>query len=292
MARKYISVLSLLLAVAMVASASNVPLLLWSSSSSFAGQRQYHSESLTGKDIRTVFDSLVSGSSSNGLFNLESKPELIVVFVQPKASSAQIARLAAYEPLKATFASAAASVAATHVNVEHGEIVAALDAAAASVAGRVVRASASALPDLAELSQNGVTDLVIITVDASASAAAKTVADISKALKSFDFVAVFTAEESAEVQQTWAEPIKPVWSKRYTLANDSAPVGAPINVSAPVANEDNQPGFGDYFPPWFWEGFVFGFLFVWIAICGTCQLMDMQAPDRYLADDGKKKKME
>jgi hypothetical protein len=146
---------------------------------------------------------------------------------------------------------------------------------------------------LAELSQNGVTDLVIITLDASASAAAKTVADISQALKSFDFVAVFTAEESAEVQQTWAEPIKPVWSKRYSLANETAPVdAAPINVTAPVASNDNQPTFGDYFPAWFWEGFLFGALFLWIAICGTCQLMDMQTPDRYLADDGKKKKME
>lgn len=287
-----------------------------------------------------------------GIFTATSKPELVVVFLQPKvrplfrafvfsvlthpiylfcnfciiccgnctnfehsqASSAQLARLAAYEPLKvcfynslvcliswcllplsapkAAFSNAAASVAATNVDVQAGEVFSAIDAAAAIVNGRVFRGTAASIPDLVELSSNGVTDLVIVSVDAVADVAARVVADVSAAATQAageEFVAVFTSEASAEVQTNWAEPIKPVWSKRYVLANDSAPVAAPVNVSAPAASEDNSATFGDYFPAWFWEGFIFGILFVWIALCGTCVIMDMQTPDRFLAQDNKKK---
>jgi hypothetical protein len=136
----------------------------------------------------------------------------------------------------------------------------------------------------------GERDLVIVQLTNSAHEDNDVVAEISAAIKTAtngNYIAVLTAESAADpgvqfsFKNTETElPRRPEWMERYaldaTLESNSTTNGTTID------------SLEAHFPYWFWEGFVFGIIFIWIAVCGTCTLMNVQTPDRFLGEVAKK----
>eukprot|EP01121_Diplochlamys_sp_Union-15-3_P011084 TRINITY_DN317_c0_g1_i3.p1 TRINITY_DN317_c0_g1~~TRINITY_DN317_c0_g1_i3.p1 ORF type:complete len:313 (-),score=60.21 TRINITY_DN317_c0_g1_i3:50-988(-) len=134
----------------------------------------------------------------------------------------------------------------------------------------------------ADILTNGVTDLLVVHLDAKKSEnkfsdddkLIKSVVDIVSTATNDNYVAVFTSERSLEPNVDWFPQSLKVQKKRsFTQYNE----------------EPHRNWFESHFPGWFWQAFFTAIALFIIGGCGFTAMASLQSPDKW--ESTRKKKL-
>jgi len=300
-----VCILALCTVCAVAKLASDVPLFLWSGEKYVNANNLGLSSALTTADIEALFDSVTSGNAVTTPFSKvlnKPQPEVFVIFVEPHLSLSQLVSTSAQLPvLQNVMQASAGSFYAPYVDLSDSLVSTVIHSASKiPTSASVIYAGkgATLLPELrarvpnvravslnnlekvlstSKIFNNGVTDLVIVHLDAQessveqfsrANAVIQAVHSIISQ-KTSNYIDVYTALEADSVEdKNFQKRVYMDYSDFFIddAANDTNGTNGTISW------------FQTFFPGWFWEVFLIFLFIVPIIITGYCQLMSIQTP--------------
>jgi hypothetical protein len=302
--------------VAVINALQTTPVLVWS-------ERDFGKETISSTFAKEDLSRLISSVAATepieqGPFSKlkvgNGKPEVVVLYLQNQLRTDEIqSNSVAFAPLKRLLDAAKSSVIAPWLQIKsEDDSIDQLIVDAAEQYGRVFLVSpvkdSAIFPLLQatdatyqrvsqlELTQqaifnNGQCELIIVELTGSNHGANNAlVVELDNAIKAktTNYVAIFTAQrttpvefnlETQAVDAALAQEKEHGYARRYVFQNVDV-----NDTTNGTTNGTMEEDWTVWFPYWFWEGLLFGIIFVWIAICGLSLLMSIQTHDRYLTE--------
>jgi len=288
----------------------DVPLFMWSGDkSAFEGQNLMIQKPLATHDIATLVSSLLSGEQKPGsTVNFQSKPEVVVLFLEHHLRTDEVIRFSKkghFSALQDLLQNSPASTYSPYVAMSTPLAGPLVKAVTENIVGSVVLIGRKSEKNYNEgplnhllnnqisirtverpedlvadsIFSNGVTDLLIVQLDASNTNMEARLIQSDKVIKIVqkmvteetkgNFVSIYTALEHHQLN----EEIPNFRTEEKKRAHFEI-----LQADTP-ANITRLHWFNEWFPGWFWEIATVMFIFLSITMFGTCTLNQLQVPD-------------
>jgi len=310
-----------LLAMLGMAWTLDAPLLMWSGANVFSGKHVQIKNTVPSRQLEAILGRIASKEASNlspnvaSVFgNTESKPEVIVLYLEPMVRTDQMAQYReSLTRLRKEVTSSKSSVVVPFMAYEAGEdavLPAIVSLASTLPAGAKVvyqgsqrtafytqlKKSVSSLEVLGKdalksenaIFSNGHLDVLIVELTATESSLAaklakddETIAKVQEIVEDAtdgNYVALFASETIVlpAIQTEFASDHAHLFIQN-AMARDQAAED----------DEKNPPEWSAYFPAWFWEGLVSLIVFMIILSTAIYCIMDIQTPSSFLTEKKK-----
>jgi len=280
--------------------APDVPLFVWSGESFTVSNQNLEWEA---SDVNSFIDSLFAKTHTK-------TPEVIVLYLVSKLRTDEVARHKFFSSLKQELSLASYSVIVPYIDMDYDMSVSVVNTAhtvhqnggsviylgkdATLLRGITRRVPSTEVSDITRIREdpifsNGVTDLLIVHIergDLESSELLDTIQSLVVEGSAGKYIALCTALRHQSVEDISSNFGIPVSKKR-----DASMLQASFydNNNTNLVNISTINWFNRFFPGWFWEIFAIFAVFLSIVIFGTCQLNQIQVPDRLPQLKGKQK---
>eukprot|EP01121_Diplochlamys_sp_Union-15-3_P011082 TRINITY_DN317_c0_g1_i1.p1 TRINITY_DN317_c0_g1~~TRINITY_DN317_c0_g1_i1.p1 ORF type:complete len:313 (-),score=55.30 TRINITY_DN317_c0_g1_i1:76-1014(-) len=306
----FISFLALTIAAVVVGELQSfeIPCLTWSGKNHYKSKSEIN-EVVHSDQINSILNAFLpnkiaqSENIASKLNEVETSPEVIVLFLEPEFRTDLLAS-GKFSSLKHIMESSTSSITIPRVHLrahQYSLVDSTLREIVKSDETNVVYSGFSnsflayqnnvrvvtpsdflAYLEDAEIFTNGVTDLLVVHLDAKKSEKKfsdddkliKSVVDIVSSATNDNYVAVFTSERSLEPYIDWYPQSLKVHKKR---------------TFSQYGEEPHRNWFESHFPGWFWQAFFTAIALFIIGGCGFTAMASLQSPDKW--ESTRKKKL-